>query len=142
MLSTTVETTGFAELDARLRGLQNLVIADEIMRDAMLEAAEGLADKARANAASSRLTGHIQDSIRVGDPRNQRDFSTRRFKQSGLRRFLAVVGATAGDARFLEHGTYRSQAHPFLRPAVEADLADRENGLFARFAAALRRRLG
>lgn len=141
MISTTVETTGFAELDAKIRALGNIVVADEVLRDSMMEAAEGLADKARNNAASSRLTGKIQDSIRVGDPRNPRDFSARRFKRSGIRQFLAVVGAAAGDARFLEFGTYRSQAHPFLRPAVEADLADTENGLFARFAAALRRRL-
>lgn len=140
MLSTTVETTGFAELDAKLRDLRNLVIADEIMRDAMLEAAEPLAEKARAG--TKRLTGDIAESIRVGDPRSKRDFSASRYRRGNLSQYLAIVGSTSSAARFLEFGTYRSQAHPFLRPAVEADLADQSNGLFARFAAALRRRLG
>lgn len=140
MISTTVETTGFKELDAKLRAIQNLVIADEVMRDAMLEAAEPLAD--RISAGTKRLTGDIAESIRVGDPRSPKGFSTSRYKRGNLRQYLAIVGSTSSAARFLELGTYRSQAHPFLRPAVEADLADQSNGLFARFADALRRRLG
>ncbi|OPZ42163.1 MAG: hypothetical protein BWY94_02207 [Actinobacteria bacterium ADurb.BinA094] len=134
MIGTTVdaETTGLADLDRELSALENRLLGEELMREAMMEAAGPLVALARAKA--KRLTGAIADSIRAGHPRH--DVSARRAKTLP-KGTLVVVGASSPAARFLERGTFRQAPQPFLRPAVEQD----RDALKARFAAALRRRL-
>lgn len=134
MIGTTVEAnlTGLADLDRQLEVLENRLLSEEVMREAMMEAAGPLVTLAKAKA--KRLTGAIGDSIRAGHPRH--DVSPRRAKTLP-KGTLVVVGAASRAARFLERGTFQQAPQPFLRPAVEQD----REALKARFAAALRRRL-
>lgn len=134
MIGTPVDAnlTGLADLDRQLAALEHSLLSEELMREAMMEAAGPLVALAKAKA--KRLTGAIADSIRAGHPRY--DVSARQAKTLP-KGTLVVVGASSPAAHFLERGTFRQAPQPFLRPAVEQD----REALKARFAAALRRRL-
>ena len=89
---------GIPEMNAALaRKAEELQAA---AKEAVSQEVENIADDARRTAP--RKTGALRASIR-GDA-------------SGLR---GTVKATARHATFVEHGTYKDPAQPFMHPAAE-----------------------
>lgn len=60
------------------------------------------------------ITGHLRDSIAVSTPKSSTGQASGDFR-------MIEVRATAPYAGFEEEGTRFRPAHPFLRPAVEAE---------------------
>lgn len=107
MADLDVQITGLRELD---RALQELAwpAARRALRKGMRAGANIVRDEARAKVAVD--TGHLKRQIRTRE-RSDRD---------GNMRFAVEVPRGAFYGRFLEYGTSKMAAKPFLRPAAEA----------------------
>lgn len=106
MADLDVQITGLRELD---RALQELAwpAARRALRKGMRAGANIVRDEARAKVAVD--TGHLKRQIRTRE-RSDRD---------GNMRFAVEVPRGAFYGRFLEYGTSKMAAKPFLRPAAE-----------------------
>lgn len=92
------EILGLGKLDAALaRKAKELQAA---AKEAVGQEVENIADDARRTAP--RKTGELRSSIRSD--------------HGGLK---GTVKATARYATFVEHGTYKDPAQPFMHPAAE-----------------------
>ena len=142
MITIGVDLKGLDDLQRQIDDIGNRALSQEVMREAMMEAAQPL-----AVLAASRVTRgvwppqpgrraqrkyHLADTMRVGHPRYDVERGTRKRMPKGT---LVVVGSSSRRARFEEFGTWRTPARPFLRPAVEQD----REALIERFASILRR---
>jgi HK97 gp10 family phage protein len=127
----TVETYGFKELDAMLTELPKRVVTN-ILRRSLRRAARPIRDLARAKAPVK--TGLVRRSITILSVRLDRDGLV--VAKIGIRRPKVRVRAPravkglAGKTkmrvindpyygRFLEFGTVKMRAQPFLRPALD-----------------------
>jgi len=107
MADFDVEIKGLAELD---RALQELAwpAARRALRKGMRKGANVVRDEARAKARVK--TGNLKRKIRTRERR----------EENGDLRFAVEVTRSAFYGRFLEYGTSKMAAKPFLRPAAEA----------------------
>jgi len=126
----TIELRGFAELREKLQQLPDKLAA-KVLAKAMKAAFQPVLDDAKAKVPVD--TGALRDSLRIafrrggrGEPMRVgiRIGSSSKVKQAGLAK--AVFGGTtkAPPARrwhFIELGTADLAAHPFLRPALDAN---------------------
>ena len=101
-----VEIVGLRELD---RALQELAwpAARRALRKGMRKGANVVRDEARAKAPVR--TGKLRKAIRTRE----------RSEDAGNMRFAVEVPRRAFYGRFLEYGTSKMAAKPFLRPAAE-----------------------
>lgn len=107
MADFDVQITGLRELDAALKELA-WPAARRALRKGMRRGANVIRDEARARAPVD--TGHLKRSI-----------TTRERSDEGAdMRFAVEVPRGAFYGRFLEYGTSKMAAKPFLRPAAEA----------------------
>ena len=106
MADFAVEIQGLAQLD---RALQELAwpAARRALRKGMRKGANVVRDEARAKAPVK--TGNLKRKIRTRE----------RSEQDGNMRFAVEVPRSAFYGRFLEYGTSKMAAKPFLRPAAE-----------------------
>ena len=106
MADFAVEIQGLAHLD---RALQELAwpAARRALRKGMRKGANVVRDEARAKAPVK--TGNLKRKIRTRE----------RSEQDGNMRFAVEVPRSAFYGRFLEYGTSKMAAKPFLRPAAE-----------------------
>lgn len=102
-----VEITGLRELD---RALQELAwpAARRALRKGMRQGANVIRDEARAKAPVD--TGLLKRQIRTRE----------RSEQDGDMRFAVEITRSAFYGRFIEYGTSKFAAKPFLRPAAES----------------------
>lgn len=107
MADFDVEVLGLKELD---RALQELAYpaARRALRKGMRRGANVVRDEARAKARVK--TGNLKRKIRTRERR----------EQEGNLRFAVEVPRSAFYGRFLEYGTSKMAARPFLRPAAES----------------------
>jgi HK97 gp10 family phage protein len=119
---------GMDDLMARLNELG--AKANRVANQALKEAAEPLAEAMRNNVNVSTVEHkHIRDDIHVS-----------RVKVSGLVRYVEVGPGeeTAWRAKFLEFGTSKMPAYPFVEPSLH----ESKHKVFAALCDALKRGLG
>lgn len=106
MADLSVEILGLRELD---RALQELAwpAARRALRKGMRKGANVVRDEVRAKAPVD--TGNLKRRIRTRE----------RSEEEGNMRFAVEIPRSAFYGRFLEYGTSKMAAKPFLRPAAE-----------------------
>ena len=106
MADFDVQIVGLKELD---RALQELAwpAARRALRKGMRKGANVVRDEARAKAP--KKTGNLKRKIRTRERR----------EEGGDMRFAVEVPRSAFYGRFIEYGTSKMPARPFLRPAAE-----------------------
>lgn len=107
MADFAVEITGLKELD---RALQELAwpAARRALRKGMRQGANVVRDEARAKAPVD--SGLLKRQIRTRE----------RSDLGGDMRYSVEIPRSAYYGRFIEYGTSKMAAKPFLRPAAEA----------------------
>lgn len=107
MADFDVQVLGLKELD---RALQEMAwpAARRALRKGMRQGANVVRDEARAKAPLD--TGLLKRQIRTRE----------RSEENGDMRFAVEVTRSAFYGRFLEYGTSKLAARPFLRPAAES----------------------
>lgn len=104
---------GVEEMMRTLKRIQTAV-DDHVTTRVALNAAEIVADRARQLAPVD--TGRLRDSIGVSlTPPREMSFSIR---GEGVRVFIGPA-ADVIYAPYVEFGTWRQAAHPFMRPALD-----------------------
>lgn len=111
MADFDVQITGLRELDDALRELAGPA-ARRAMRKGMRQGANVVRDEAKARAPKD--TGNLKKSIRTRERR----------EEGGWMRYAIEVRRRAFYGRFLEFGTSKMAAKPFLRPAAENKTAE------------------
>lgn len=106
MADFSVEVLGLKELDQALRQLA-WPAARRALRKGMRKGANVVRDEARAKAPID--TGLLKRHIRTRE----------RSEENGDLRFAVEITRSAFYGRFLEYGTSKMAAKPFLRPAAE-----------------------
>ncbi len=125
-----VRVSGFRELDQRLARLE-AALPEERVRKALHDGAQVLVDEMRRLAPVD--TGRLRDSIQAVDDRDARVYG--KVSAGDVSVYVGPVGSTEdGDvfyARFIEFGTSRRAAEPFLRPALAARREQAEERVLA-----------
>ncbi|BBD01841.1 HK97-gp10 family putative phage morphogenesis protein [Sphingobium sp. YG1] len=104
---------GVEQMMRTLKRIQ-LAVDDRVQTRVALNAAEIVADRARQLAPVD--TGRLRDSIGVSlTPPSEMSFSIR---GEGVRVFIGPA-ADVAYAPYVEFGTWRQAAHPFMRPALD-----------------------
>jgi HK97 gp10 family phage protein len=136
-LSTSYRIEGLSQLKAKLASLEKSV-RREVMREAGLHALDMIADEARTLCPTG-ATGKLRASIRVGVPVSAKAASLAGIRQKYFIAGAEVTGATGESAthtrvymgaghgalgevyysHFVEYGTVKMAAQPFMRPAVD-----------------------
>lgn len=133
-MTTKFGASGFKEMQAALARLA-AGVPEEKLRAALREGGELIAEEARRLVPID--TGQLHDSIAVVDERDMRIYG--KINGGDVSLYVGPVGsAEDGDvfyARFVEFGSLRSEAQPFMRPAIAAKQADAEKLVAARLAA-------
>jgi HK97 gp10 family phage protein len=106
-----VEILGLKELDTALQELA-WPAARRALRNGMRAGANVIRDEARAKAPVD--TGLLKRQIRTRE----------RSEDEGNMRFAVEITRSAFYGRFLEYGTSKLAARPFLRPAAETKTED------------------
>ncbi|MCL6453553.1 MAG: HK97 gp10 family phage protein [Alicyclobacillus sp.] len=105
----SMDVSGFGELYAALARLGANV--DKVVNQALKAGAQPIADAMSENVnVSARHEVHVRDDIKIGRPRQDAD---------GVRYITIGPSArTAWRAKFLEFGTSKMPAYPFMEPAM------------------------
>lgn len=106
MADLSVEITGLKELDQALQELA-WPAARRALRKGMRQGANVVRDEARAKAPVD--SGNLKRLIRTRE----------RSEDQGNMRFAVEIPRSAFYGRFLEYGTSKMAAKPFMRPAAE-----------------------
>lgn len=135
-MANSVRITGLADVERKLRALPKTISGRRggPLRFGMLKAAQFMRDRAKENAVFKRgfSTGNLRNQIvafRDSRPPSgipERFFVTvRRSRQKipGVRGSSFGSGRGAFYAHFVEFGTVKQAAQPFMRPAFEANKA-------------------
>jgi HK97 gp10 family phage protein len=88
--------------------------------DALFDGGQMLVDAAASRAASSRKSGTLAESGYVATE-EKTTYRRRKLhsKQAKVPKGGAVAGFAAFYARWVEYGTIKTRAKPFLRPALD-----------------------
>jgi hypothetical protein len=127
-----VKATGFAQLDSTFKRAADMLGDEDAIRDICHEALRPVADQmfSRVKKRSKRTA----EDIRIGD------------EPSGQGIIRASVGFSRGKsgrafvAMYLEFGTVKRAAYPFIRPSYDA--TGGAKGMGARVAASVMKFLG
>jgi HK97 gp10 family phage protein len=98
--------TGFKEIDDKLKGLEKKV-QKKVTRQAMRKGLKPVLSEARANAPVD--TGELRKGIKIKSGKGSRRQITMNVQTTDPN----YVG------KFLEFGTRKMKAHPFMRPAYD-----------------------
>ncbi|WP_448216287.1 HK97-gp10 family putative phage morphogenesis protein [Endozoicomonas sp. 2B-B] len=122
-MTDKIKVTGLKELEAQLRKLETEVGAKAV-RGALMTASKPMADQMKADVPVDK--GNLKKTIGRRSGFYKGDKTTRKFQETfaGNNAIAAVqVGAIkkgAWKAHFVEFGTEKSAAQPFIRPAAYA----------------------
>jgi HK97 gp10 family phage protein len=135
-VSARIKNSGFRELDRNLAMLAR-GFSEQKLRAALHAGGEIIAAEARRLVPVD--TGTLKDSIQVTDERDARVYG--KVNGAGVSVYVGPVGSTEdGDvpyAKFVEFGTARAGAQPFMRPAIASKRPEAERVVAARLAADL-----
>ena len=126
-MTAKLTMTGGPQLEAALRDLGGK-IAGRLGENAVRAGARVIANKARKTAAFHDRTGTLRKSIRV-----LREIDRRAGERT------AYAGTRVYYANFLEFGTSRMAAKPFLRPAADEGAQEAVDKLAANLGAGIER---
>lgn len=136
---------GFAELEKRLRSLGDRV-AENGLRLANYEGAKVARDATKQRLVSNGdpkvITGTLAEAVSVFRVRSPKYRVTHAV---GVRKLFRHAEDGGGDenaatyGRFLEFGTSRMRAHPFLRPAFDSTLNQQVTAIHDRLAKVIER---
>ncbi|MFE3839417.1 HK97-gp10 family putative phage morphogenesis protein [Pseudogemmobacter sonorensis] len=120
-MKMTVKTTGFADLDKALSEIEKTSTRKAVMRRALIEAAEPMARKARANAPV--LEGDLQESVDVSTKLSDRQkrLHKKMFKNDKAAVEVFVGAGPLSSAHNQEFGNEHNAPQPFMRPAWDAE---------------------
>ncbi len=125
MSNSGFSSRGFRELDRAFARLEKGPTAEQ-EREALRAGGQLIVEEARRLVPVD--TGTLRDSIAVTDDRDARVYG--KVNGAAVSVFVGPVGSTGeGDvfyARFVEFGTRRHGAQPFMRPAIAAKRGDAE----------------
>jgi HK97 gp10 family phage protein len=125
MRNSSFSSRGFRELDRALAKLERGPTVEQ-ERAALRAGGQLIVEEARRLVPVD--TGDLRDSIAVTDDRDARVYG--KVNGADVSVFVGPVGSTEeGDvyyARFVEFGTRRHGAQPFMRPAIAAKRGDAE----------------
>ena len=138
-MAETVRIDGLKELGEALKGLRR-DMAQKAARQAVAAGASVVRAQARKNAPVD--TGNLQKAIVMKRKRNTKlteeyGVSVRVGKKSDVTRAKAGKGALGKDAyyaRFLEFGTVKLPAKPFLTPALSQNVQKATEAMKTRLA--------
>lgn len=141
---TDVKISGLRELGQRMQAL-SADIAGKIARQATAAGAGVVRKQARQNAP--RDTGNLQAAIvmkRVRDTSLTEEYlvAVRKGKTKDVKAAKAGQGRLGKDAfyaRFVEFGTVKLPARPFLRPALENNIGPATEAMAKRLKARIER---
>lgn len=150
-----LKLTGFKELGDRLANL-GPKLAARGLRATALAGALVVRDAAKQTTAWSDRTGLLRKNIIVGEKRGQgfasrqstysvkvRNAKAQKYTNTATNRRLRRVGkkyqveGTAFYGRFLEYGTSRMSARPWLRPAFDQSVTQAIEAMRARLGQAV-----
>jgi HK97 gp10 family phage protein len=120
-MKLSLKVEGGAQLSKRLQELPQAV-SNRMLRAALMEAGEPIRRAASAKAPRRPGAPDIAENIRIRPARVERPNDV-----------AVVIGPTTGFyyGFFLEYGTTRMQAQPFLRPAFEENVTQVINTMTA-----------
>lgn len=138
-MGESVRIDGLKELGVSLRGLSR-DMATKAARQAVAAGASVVRAQARKNTPSD--TGNLKKAIVMKRKRNtnlteEYGVSVRVGKKSDVTRAKAGTGALGKDAfyaRFLEFGTVKKAARPFLAPALSQSIQKASDAMKNRLA--------
>lgn len=108
----TVQIEGWEELEAKLKSIASHINTGEVLEEAMMEGAEVV--KAAIEANAPRRTHQLAGSITIS-------------KQGRQAHSLRIGPSGQGFyGRFLEYGTSRMGARPFVRPGFDSSRGEAE----------------
>jgi HK97 gp10 family phage protein len=119
--------TGLAETLAALRRLPEVATQKNVLRRALVKAAQPIADAARAIAPDDPRTSapDLRSSIGVATELIERHRS--KLKENDVEVYVGptrqVGRSVLRYASNVEYGTFRAAPHPYLRPAFDANKA-------------------
>lgn len=135
----SVKISGFRDLKRQLAQLA-AGLPEPVVHQALRDGVQLIADEAQRLAPVD--TGALRDSISVTDDRDG-DLYGRPGVENGISVFVGPVGSTEdGDvayAKYVEFGTTRHGAQPFMRPAIESRRHDAGRVTIAALEAAVRK---
>lgn len=126
-MSVSLNWAGLEELTARLTRLNANV--DNIADEALTEAAPLIKNEMESLVPVSNINHrHIKDDIKITD-----------IKGTGANKYIdiGVNGSTAWRAKFIEYGTSKMPAQPFIAPGLQ----NKKRDALAVMASVLRRYL-
>ncbi|MDD1979004.1 HK97-gp10 family putative phage morphogenesis protein [Pseudomonas tussilaginis] len=130
MVNVSLEIVGLGDLQADLNQLAHS-LANKVVRDAVVAGARVARDKARSNAPvrSGKLKKSLE-AVRV------KQGESPGAAAAGVRVRRGRKGKGDQDPteapfywKFLEHGTSKMRAHPFIRPAWDGSLPEIERAV-------------
>lgn len=111
-MSASFDVTGFDDLAKRLQQMGRK--GNTALNQALRAGAEPIADAMRENVnVSSRNEVHVRDDITIGRVQTNQD---------GIKSISIGPSAKTGwRAKFLEFGTSKMTAKPFIQPAIDEE---------------------
>ena len=121
-MKVTVKTTGFAELDRALADIEKAATAKAIMRRALKQAAQPMADMA-SSLAPVGATGTLAPSVTVGTKlsKRQKGMHRKMFRDDKASVEMFVGAGPLASAHNQEFGNDHHGPQPFMRPAFDAE---------------------
>lgn len=113
----SVRIEGWEELERKLRQLGSTINEQELLENALMDGAEIMRDEIQATAPVR--TGQLRDSIEIS--------------KRGREKYSVRIGPSGKGfyGRYLEYGTSRLAARPFMRPAFDAVYGEAQRAIEA-----------
>lgn len=138
MATTSVSVAGLADLQRRMHSLR-VDVAGKVARAATNAGAQEIKKRATANASRSEDTGNLKRNIIVKRLRPSEHtisemhiVTVRKGKPTAKQKAKGLTDAFY--ARFVEFGTVKMNARPFLRPAFDNGKSDAVKAIADRLA--------
>lgn len=120
MAKVTIQTHGFKELERALAEELPKATAKNVLRRSATNAMKLIEDRARGLAPVER--GRLRDGIVTKPTKAKRVSRTRFASSSGVEVATGPTGRPeGGNASWQEFGTVKMAAHPYMRPAADAE---------------------
>lgn len=115
-----VKVSGFKELEKALAEELPKATAKNVLRRTAINSMQRIEDKAKGLAPVER--GKLRDGITTKTAKAARVSRTRFARSSGVEVLTGPTGRPeGGNPSWQEYGTVKMPAHPYMRPAADAE---------------------